>query len=138
MFALDPLLQKDTHDLGSFQLCRLLLSNNKTYPWFILVPRREGITELHQLALADREQLWKESAQLSSWIEEVYACDKLNVAALGNVVSQLHIHHIARYRVDPAWPRPIWGEGESVPYSEKEVEAVRRRFLAAFSGELAV
>lgn len=136
MFTLDPTLQSDTHDLGSFPLCHLLLSNNKTYPWFILVPQREGITELHQLDLADREQLWKESALLSNWLEEVYAADKLNVAALGNVVSQLHVHHIARYCNDPAWPRPIWGEGEAVSYTEKEIESIRRRVADAFTGEL--
>jgi diadenosine tetraphosphate (Ap4A) HIT family hydrolase len=136
MFTLDPTLKNDTHDLGSFPLCRLLLINNKTYPWFILAPQREGIMELHQLDLIDREQLWKESALLSNWIEEVYAADKLNVAALGNVVSQLHVHHIARYRIDPAWPKPVWGEGEAVPYTEKEVAAIRKRVAEAFVGDL--
>jgi diadenosine tetraphosphate (Ap4A) HIT family hydrolase len=136
MFTLDPTLKNDTHNLGSFPLCRLLLSNNKTYPWFILVPQREGITELHQLELADREQLWKESALLSSWIEEVYAADKLNIAALGNVVSQLHIHHIARYRIDPAWPGPVWGVGETVGYTAQEVEMLRKRVVEAFAGKL--
>lgn len=137
MFKLDPTLQKDCHDLGSFPLCRLLLCDNSSYPWFILVPQREGITELHQLNLADREQLWKESALLSDWLEEVFAPDKLNVAALGNVVSQLHVHHIARYRIDPAWPKPIWGEGETLPYSEMDVQTIRDRASAAFKGTLA-
>lgn len=136
MITLDPTLQNDTHDLGSFKLCKLLLSNNKTYPWFILVPQREGITELHQLDLADREQLWQESALLSSWLEEVFAGDKLNIAALGNVVSQLHIHHIVRYRIDPAWPGPVWGVGEAEPYADQEVESIRKRVMEAFSGEL--
>ena len=136
MFTLDPTLQNDCHEMGSFALCRLLLSNNKTYPWFILVPQREAVTEIHQLELTDRDQLWKESGLLSSWIEDVYAADKLNIAALGNVVSQLHVHHIARYRNDPAWPQPIWGVGESVPYTEKEVEALRKRVAQAFAGEL--
>ena len=138
MFKLDPILENDTHDLGSFPLCRLLLSNNKTYPWFILVPQLEGITELHQLNQVDREQLWTESALLSNWLEEVYAADKLNVAALGNVVSQLHVHHIARYRIDIAWPRPVWGVGESIPYTEQEVVAISKRVAEAFSGELIV
>lgn len=136
MFTLDPTLKNDTHDLGSFPLCRLLLTNNKTYPWFILVPQLEGMTELHQLNQFDREQLWKESALLSNWLEEVYAGDKLNVAALGNVVSQLHIHHIARYRIDPAWPGPVWGVGETVAYTDQEVESIHKRVIAAFAGEL--
>lgn len=136
MFTLDPTLQKDCHDLGSFPLCRLLLSNNKSYPWFILVPQREGITEIHHLEPADREQFWKESVLLSNWLEEVYAADKLNVAALGNVVSQLHVHHIARYRNDPVWPKPIWGIVETVPYTVKEIESIRQRVAEAFVGEL--
>jgi len=133
MFTLDQTLKNDTHDLGSFPLCKLLLADNKLYPWFILVPQRENLTELHQLTVEDREQLWKESALLSRWLEEVYAADKLNVAAIGNVVSQLHVHHIARYRLDPVWPKPIWGIVESVPYTEAEVESIQRRLSELFS-----
>jgi diadenosine tetraphosphate (Ap4A) HIT family hydrolase len=136
MFTLDPTLQNDCHELGSFPLCRLLLCNNKTYPWFILVPQRQGLTELHQLDPGDREQLWNESASLSTWLAEVFAADKLNIAALGNVVSQLHVHHIARYRSDPAWPKPVWGVGAAVPYTEQEVAALRKRAAAAFAGAL--
>jgi len=136
MFTLDPILSNDTHDLGSFELCRLLLTDNKTFPWFILVPQVENVTELHQLGLAAREQLWNESALLSNWLEEVYAADKLNIAALGNVVRQLHVHHIARYRNDPAWPKPIWGIGETVPYTPDEIEALRRRVAEAFAADL--
>lgn len=136
MFTLDPTLQNDTHDLGCFKLCRLLLSNNKTYPWYILVPQRAGLTELHQLEGADRVRFWEESALLSRWLEEVYAGDKLNVAALGNVVPQLHVHHIVRYRIDPAWPGPVWGVGESVPYAEAEVAALRARVKSEFGGVL--
>lgn len=136
MFTLDPILKNDCHELGRFHLCRLLLSNNKAYPWFILVPQREGVTELHHLISVDRDQLWKESALLSTWLEDVFAAEKLNVAALGNVVSQLHVHHIARYSIDPAWPKPIWGVGEAVPYTEQEVAAIRKRVNQAFPEEL--
>ncbi|PLX83686.1 MAG: hypothetical protein C0618_12225 [Desulfuromonas sp.] len=132
MFKIDPVLRNDCHDMGSLGLCRLLLTDNKAYPWFILVPQREGLCELHQLTGEDRTRLWQESERLSVWLQQVYAADKLNIAALGNVVGQLHVHHIARYRTDPAWPKPIWGIGVPEPYSEAEISALRHRLSAAF------
>ena len=102
MFELHPRLAQDTLLIGDFPLSRLLLMNDANYPWFILVPRRAGIREIFQLDDADQIQLLKESSQLARVLFRIYEVDKLNVAALGNMVPQLHIHHIVRYSTDPA------------------------------------
>jgi diadenosine tetraphosphate (Ap4A) HIT family hydrolase len=133
MFSLDPRLQNDTFDCGRFPLCRLLLMNDSTYPWFILVPQREGIQEIHQLSDADRQQFWAESHQLSLWMENYFNFDKLNIAALGNVVSQLHLHHVGRCHGDPAWPGPVWGHRPAVPYSPEETDVLRSAVQTRFS-----
>jgi len=109
MFSLHPQLAKDTHILGSFPLSLLLIAKDANYPWCILVPKREGVREIHHLDEADQQQLLKESSALARGMESVFTPDKMNVAALGNMVSQLHIHHIARFKNDVAWPKPIWG-----------------------------
>lgn len=119
-FELHPQLAKDTLVLGDFALCRLLLMNDAQYPWCILVPRRAGIREIHDLNDADRRQLWDESALLSRALMDLFKGDKLNVAALGNVVPQLHVHHIVRFKSDPAWPAPVWGRVPARPYVESE------------------
>ena len=108
------------------------------YPWCILVPDREGITEIYQLSEADQQQLLRESSQLSRAMEAAFNPDKLNVAALGNVVPQLHIHHIARYRTDAAWPAPVWGRVAVKSYSEDELAAVVRSLLLALGEGFAV
>lgn len=127
MFALDPRLQQDTLPIGDFPLCRLLLSNDSNYPWFILVPRREDISEIFQLGVADQQQLWQESTALAQLLKDSFDADKMNVAALGNVVSQLHMHVIVRNREDAAWPGPVWGKYPAKPYSAKQVAAIRER-----------
>ncbi len=127
MFALDPRLQQDTLPIGDFPLCQLLLSNDSNYPWFILVPRREDVSELFQLDAADQQQLWKETTELAEMLKDSFDADKLNVATLGNVVSQLHMHVIVRKREDAAWPAPVWGKHPAVPYSAEQVAAVRER-----------
>ena len=104
MFKLHERLDQDCLLVGQFELCLLLISRDANYPWLILVPKREGISEIHQLEASDRQQLLEESCVLSQAMTELFAPDKLNVAALGNVVPQLHIHHIARYHSDAAWP----------------------------------
>lgn len=121
MFDLHPQLAKDTHALGRFTLCRLLLMNDSQYPWFILVPERENIREVHELDESDRHQLWDESAQLSRALTEIFTPDKLNLATLGNQVPQLHVHHIVRYIHDPAWPAPVWGKLPPKPYYSAEL-----------------
>lgn len=124
MFVLDARLVQDTFTVGDFPLCRLLLSNDSNYPWFILVPRRADIVEVFELAEADQLQLWKETSTLSSLLSDAFKADKLNVAALGNVVSQLHMHVIVRYRSDAAWPAPVWGKHAAKPYTPEQITAV--------------
>ncbi len=125
MFSLHPQLAKDCQDLGRLELCRLLLMDDAHYPWFILVPERAGLQEIHELADADRIRLWAESALLSRALVKGFAPDKLNIAALGNQVPQLHLHHIVRYRHDPAWPQPVWGKLPAKPYFGAEIEKLR-------------
>ncbi len=137
MFELDPRLQNDTIRVGDFPLCRLLLMNDSTYPWFILVPRREGSREIHHLAENDQLQLWKESSSLAQWMESTFNFDKMNVAALGNVVSQLHLHHVGRCTDDPTWPGPVWGQHPAKPYAADEIERIKQqagRGLAEYLG----
>ena len=109
MTKLHPQLAQDCLRLGRFPLCHLLLMRDANYPWFILVPDRDDIREIHQLSEQDQHQLLRESMSLSRALEQAFTPDKLNIAALGNVVPQLHVHHIVRYRSDPAWPAPVWG-----------------------------
>lgn len=136
MFALDSRLEQDTFALGDFPLCRLLLSKDANYPWFILVPRRPDISELFDLDDSEREQLWKETNFLSKTLKDCFAADKMNVAALGNVVSQLHIHVIVRRLTDVAWPAPVWGNKPAIEYSADQLNEVRQRVKAALGNEL--
>ena len=119
MFELHPRLAQDTLVVGDFPLCRLLLMNDVNYPWFILVPRRAGIREIFELEHLDQQQLLVESSQLSQLLNKIFQADKLNIAALGNMVPQLHIHHIVRYQTDLAWPNPVWGLFPAQPYTER-------------------
>jgi len=132
-FALHPRLAADTFALGDFPLSRLLLMNDAQYPWFILVPRREDAREIYLLDEADRLQLWRESAQLSRAMMTAFSGHKLNVAALGNVVPQLHVHVIARFTDDIAWPRPVWGMASALPYSTEALVDRIQRLRAALT-----
>ncbi len=105
------------------------------YPWFILVPDREAMTEIHQLSESDQQQLIAESSTLSSIIEKQFNADKINIAALGNLVPQLHIHHIVRYKTDPAWPAPVWGKLAAKPYSDEEMNRVISRLKPGLSAD---
>ena len=131
---LHPQLEKDCFVIGRFPLCLLLLINDANYPWFILVPQREGIIEIHQLSDEDQQQLMRESSMLATCIEKEFNADKINLAALGNMVPQLHIHHIVRYKSDPAWPAPAWGKLEAVPYLDEEVKILRSHLLQSLAG----
>jgi diadenosine tetraphosphate (Ap4A) HIT family hydrolase len=135
VFVLDQRLLNDTLPVGDFPLCRLLLSNDSQYPWFILVPRRADISEVFQLSEAEQAQLWKETSFLSEMLGQLFSADKMNVAALGNVVSQLHMHVIVRHRNDPAWPAPVWGKHPAVPYSEGQAASVIARLKTVMSGD---
>ena len=126
MFTLHPQLQADCIPLGRFPLCQLLLLNDANYPWFILVPEREDISEIYQLAAEDQQQLLRESSHLAQQLADHFKADKMNIAALGNVVPQLHLHHIVRYRHDPAWPAPVWGKIPPRFYNAAAVAALRQ------------
>nr|WP_189672458.1 HIT domain-containing protein [Pseudomonas sp. SWRI154] len=128
-------MQQDTLPIGDFPLCRLLLSNDSNYPWFILVPRRENISELFQLDDADQLQLWKETTALAETLKDSFDADKLNVATLGNVVSQLHMHVIVRKREDAAWPAPVWGKHPAKPYETGQIAAIRERLRAVLTDD---
>jgi diadenosine tetraphosphate (Ap4A) HIT family hydrolase len=131
MNDIHPQLVNDCVLLGRFPLCHLLLCNDCHYPWFILVPARLDIREIYQLEAIDRQQLLDESCQLSEFLMTHYGGDKLNVAALGNQVPQLHLHHIVRYASDAAWPGPIWGKHAATAYSPEAIEEIRDLFVAA-------
>ncbi|NWA69299.1 HIT domain-containing protein [Pseudomonas reactans] len=130
MFALDQRLQQDTLVIGDFPLCRLLLSNDSNYPWFILVPRINGISEVFQLDVVDQQRVWQETTALAQLLNEGWSADKMNIGALGNVVSQLHVHVIVRKRDDAAWPAPVWGKHPAQPYTDEQVAAIRARLRA--------
>lgn len=123
-FKLHPQLEADTHFICDLELCRVLLMDDANYPWVILVPRREGIREICELSREDQHQLSDESAQVARAMLEIYKPDKLNIAALGNQVPQLHVHHLARYTTDPAWPNPVWGRVPRLPYADEAAAAV--------------
>src|SRR5204862_7582349 len=106
-----------------FELCRLLLMDDAHYPWFILVPRRAGLREIYELDEADQSQLLRESVALGRAAMRAFAGDKLNVAALGNVVPQLHVHHVVRQIGDAAWPAPVWGKVAAKRYGDDEAKA---------------
>lgn len=134
MAELHPQLAKDCIEIGRFPLCRVLLMNDANYPWFILVPDREGAREIYQLTEADQQQWLRESAELSRAIVDLFQPDKLNIGALGNMVPQLHIHYIARYQDDPAWPRPVWGQVPAKAYDGITLEE-RRKAMTEALGE---
>lgn len=135
MFDLDSRLRGDTLLIGNYPLCQLLLMNDVSYPWFILVPQREAISELFQLERADQQALWRETTQLAEVLKDAFGADKMNVATLGNVVSQLHMHVIVRRRSDASWPAPVWGKHPAVPYSDAQVEEVRARLRGVLGGD---
>lgn len=127
MFKLDERLQRDTVNVGDFELCRLLIHRDARFPWFILVPRREKIFEIYQLAEGERIQMLRESCRLAEAMVDVFSPDKINIATLGNQVPQLHQHHIARFVTDAAWPNPVWGSAPAeydAGQLEERLEAV--------------
>ncbi|NRA19935.1 MAG: HIT domain-containing protein [Oceanospirillaceae bacterium] len=135
-FVVDAQLARDSIFLGDMPLCRLLLINDQQFPWFVLVPRRAEVFELYHLSLEDRAVMMAESCDLSAALADGYNATKMNVAALGNVVKQLHIHHIVRYDTDMAWPAPVWGRQSLLPYSASEIVAVRAKVAALLEGTL--
>jgi len=131
MFELHQQLANDTVTVGHFPLCQVLLMMDKRYPWLILVPRQTGLTEIHQLSKADQQQLLEESSAVSKAMMALFSADKMNIAALGNMVPQLHLHHIARFKEDACWPKPVWGIGEAESYSETELALLLTKLRSA-------
>jgi len=131
MFELHPQLRKDCIELARLELCHLLLMNDAGYPWFILVPARADISEIYQLSEADQHLLMAESSRLGQFLVEHFKADKLNIAALGNVVPQLHVHHIVRYKNDLCWPKPVWGQHLATEYAQQGIDEIRE-LMAAF------
>lgn len=129
-FSLHPQLATDTVPVGDLPLSRVLLANDANYPWLILVPRRSALTEIIDLEENDQVQLLAEITATARALKAITECDKLNIAALGNVVAQLHVHVIARRQNDAAWPKPVWGAVPATTYAlgerERLVDALRR------------
>jgi diadenosine tetraphosphate (Ap4A) HIT family hydrolase len=119
-WELDPLLERDTAPVGDMPLSRVLLIKDATYPWLLLVPRRHLAAEITDLDMIERAQLMSEIAHASHTLKALTGCDKINVAALGNVVAQLHVHVIARSRGDAAWPKPVWNVAPPKDYHPRE------------------
>lgn len=122
MFNLDERLQADTILVGRLPLCQVLLMNDSRYPWVILVPARNDVFEYYHLTIEDQQQMMKESVWLAQQMADHFSSKSMNVAALGNVVPQLHVHHVARTEDDPAWPGPVWGHSPALPYSSDQLE----------------
>lgn len=136
-FDLHPQLQRDCIVLGHWDLSILLLMNDARYPWFLLVPRRPGVREIHELTPADQMALARESSALSAGLARVFAADKMNVAALGNVVEQLHVHHVVRYKTDAAWPAPVWGLGQRQAYTAEQLSGTLVRLRSVLMPDFA-
>ena len=122
-FALHPQLEKDSRFVYRLNLSDVRIIDDANYPWFLLIPRRPNLAELHQLNEDEQQLLTNESRLLSQAIEQCFSPDKLNVAAIGNVVPQLHVHHIARYKADIAWPKPVWGFAPLLSYEDTQLQA---------------
>ncbi|PWC77735.1 HIT family protein [Azospirillum sp. TSH64] len=135
MFSLNERLQADTLHVTDLDLCRVLLMNNRLWPWLILVPMREGAVEIHRLGDGDQATLMREIARASRVVERLFAPDKMNVGALGNMVPQLHVHVIGRTRGDPAWPGPVWGCGHAEPYQPAAAAALAQRLADALMAD---
>ncbi len=131
MFEITKSLAGQTVFIADLGLSRLLLKNDRNYPWVILVPRRESITEIFELDLDERTLLIEEISITSALMKKLFSGDKMNVAALGNADPQLHVHIIVRRKKDKAWPAPVWGAVPEIPYTEEEQKALTARIAAA-------
>ena len=132
-FSLDPRLASDTIPVGDLALCSVLLMNDARFPWLILVPRRGDVSEITDLSPEDAASLMEELRIATGVMLKAARPDKVNVAALGNVVPQLHVHVIGRFLSDPAWPGPVWGFGARKPYQPHAAQALIDRFAQEFA-----
>jgi diadenosine tetraphosphate (Ap4A) HIT family hydrolase len=132
-FTLDSRLAGDTLPIGDLALSSVLLLNDARFPWFVLVPRLSGLTELTDLAEDDARQLMDETRLATRVMLDLAKPDKVNIGALGNVVPQLHVHVVGRFRSDPAWPGPVWGHGTRTPYPDHAASALIERAATLFA-----
>lgn len=126
MFNLDERFVRDSELIVSLGLCQLRLQNDSRWPWLVLIPQRDNISEVFELSPLDQTMLTFETNLVAKALKDVTGADKINVGALGNIVRQLHVHVIARNEGDPNWPGPVWGFEKSVPYDE----ATKAEFIA--------
>ncbi|GAA0582216.1 HIT domain-containing protein [Halomonas salifodinae] len=132
--TLDPRLEADTLPVTELGLCQVRLMNDARFPWLVLVPRRPGIREVYQLSTQDQATLWREATALGEGLMKTLSGDKLNLATLGNMVPQLHLHVIVRFAGDAAWPAPVWGQGRAEPYDADGQARRRDEILAIIEG----
>jgi diadenosine tetraphosphate (Ap4A) HIT family hydrolase len=134
-FVLHPQLEAETAPITDWPLCRVLLMNDTRFPWLILVPRREAITELHDLNHTDSATLMQEivraTRSLQRWAEVHGGCAKINVAMIGNIVPQLHVHVVARRKTDSAWPYAVWGRGTAMPFTADALQGLAKQMSRA-------
>lgn len=133
MFNLHPQLAKDTFLVGEFPLSTCRLMNDCQFPWLILIPRIPAIKEVYEMTENDQTQFLRESSWLSSQLAKTFQADKMNIAALGNQVPQLHFHHIVRYQNDVAWPNPVWGR-PAIPYTAEVLNHMQQTLMMALRG----
>lgn len=133
MLEMDMRLVKDTVPLGDFSLCRVLLMNDSRYPWLILVPLCAPASEVFELTPEQQQLLWQETSQVAKVLKDVFRADKMNIATLGNVVKQLHMHVVVRMQSDATWPDPVWGKGEAQPYTAEALQKVREQLRTALA-----
>lgn len=134
MFTLHPRLAKDSFLIGDFPLSTCRLVNTMQFPWLLLVPRIDNVSEIYQLSAEDQTQFLRESSWLSSQMSKIFRADKMNIAALGNQVAQLHFHHIVRYENDIAWPEPVWGI-QRIEYNNDSLDKMRQALMLALRGQ---
>ncbi|MBF8222932.1 HIT domain-containing protein [Halomonas sp. 328] len=132
--TLDPRLEADTLPVTELGLCQVRLMNDARYPWLVLVPRRIGVKEVYQLSAQEQARLWQEATALGEGLMRTLNGDKLNLATLGNMVPQLHLHVIVRFEEDAAWPAPVWGQGQAEPYDADGQAKRRDEILAIIEG----
>ncbi len=132
-FSLDKRLAADSIPVGELRLCRVQLQDDARFPWLVLVPKRAGLTELFELSPDERTALIEEAAACGAALRAVTQCLKINIAALGNIVRQLHVHVVARNEGDAAWPGPVWGVGERKPYEAAERDDLIARIRSALA-----
>ncbi len=131
MFTLHPQLEQDTFAATALKLCTVRVMQCRDLPWLVLVPRLDGIREIIELSEFDQQQLMREISQVSRSLKQAFNPDKINVAALGNMVPQLHVHVIGRFMSDAAWPKPAWGNIAMQRYSEEEKAALLTKLLGS-------